>query len=280
MTKVFNFDYKGYCESIILPKGRYLLEVWGAEGGNCGHENNGGGYSNGTLILKEEERFYVCVGGQGSSSKTDPKGGFNGGGNGDIGEWNECTGGGGGATDIRKNINTSRIIIAGGSGGLYYHHDETKETIENYKGGVGGGEKGEDGIAENDSCKGKGGTDSKGGDGGKYYDINQGEAIAQAGKPFLGGEAKSGAGACPGGGGGGYYGGGGGADLSGGGGGSGYVDPFFLLNGITTTIGTGNKGNGKASITLIEPYYLTCIKRYFTININIIIISFLCDIIK
>ena len=263
MKKEFTFEYKGECESIILPKGRYFLEVWGAEGGNCGYENNGGGYSKGTLLVREEERYYICVGGKGESSKSLPLGGFNGGGNGTIGLWEECGGGGGGATDIRQqNLSVeARIIVAGGSGGLYYY--QKTGIMEHYKGGGGGGHSGGDGIGEHDGFAGKGGTNSDGGEGG-YYD----ESVTAEGYPgvlFQGGNATTTAGASPGGGGGGYYGGGGGADLAGGGGGSGYVSPI-LIGAETTT--SNHKGNGEAKITLLQPFYLTCASKSINVKLG------------
>ena len=123
-----------------LPRGQFLVEVWGARG--C--EGSAGGYSRGILTLNNKapdiSTFYVYVGSSGI--KYNGNGGFNGGGA--IGSklwvngYYEYRYVGGGATDIRtikgqlvriKSIDfytsyfgpneslKSRIIVAGGGGG-------------------------------------------------------------------------------------------------------------------------------------------------------------------
>ena len=79
MTHVFRF--KGYCEEIILPKGRYKFELWGANGGS---ESTFafGGYSSGILQVSQTLKLYVYLGGQ--EMPIGPQcgiGGYNGGGN-------------------------------------------------------------------------------------------------------------------------------------------------------------------------------------------------------
>ncbi|WP_277122521.1 glycine rich domain-containing protein [Bacteroides ndongoniae] len=146
---VFNFAYTGSVQEITLPKGRYKLQCWGAQGGNVSGSytatGSKGGYSEGVLTLTKPTTIYVFVGGQGTSSSTSntsgtANGGWNGGGastryssydsSGTYG--NSYPRPGGGATDMclvtstmnyssgRTNRNTasllSRFIVAGGAG--------------------------------------------------------------------------------------------------------------------------------------------------------------------
>lgn len=98
----------------VTKSGKYLLELWGANGG----KNSGGtgGFSKGTVELSSGEILYLYVGGKGISATTTTYtatsgGGFNGGGNAAYGG-----GTGGGATDIRIGGTTlnHRLIVAGG----------------------------------------------------------------------------------------------------------------------------------------------------------------------
>lgn len=109
-----NFKYTGGVQSIELPKGKYKLQCWGAQGGTSYGDSNGvgskGGYSEGVLTLNETTTLYVFVGGKGSrgSSESLVNGGWNGGGasvgyssynsGGEYGY--SCPACGGGATDI------------------------------------------------------------------------------------------------------------------------------------------------------------------------------------
>ena len=156
---VFNFDYKGAVQEITLPKGKYKLQCWGAQGGtsygSSAATGSKGGYSEGVLTLTETTTLYVFVGGKGSrgSNAALVNGGWNGGGaavgyssyhSGDeLGEsYPAC---GGGATDIalvtssmaysngRTNRSSasllSRIIVAGGGAGASYAYQEVEETV-------------------------------------------------------------------------------------------------------------------------------------------------------
>lgn len=151
--EVFNFDYTGSVQEITLPKGKYKLQCWGAQGGNVtgSYAVNGskGGYSEGVLTLTETTKLYVFVGGQGTSytssasqtSTSVVNGGWNGGGAGARTARYSSGGtdgrsfprGGGGATDI-STVNSSlsyssgrttrdsasllaRCIVAGGGAG-------------------------------------------------------------------------------------------------------------------------------------------------------------------
>ena len=41
----FNFEYTGTVQSVELPKGKYKLQCWGAQGGTNGGTGSKGGYS-------------------------------------------------------------------------------------------------------------------------------------------------------------------------------------------------------------------------------------------
>lgn len=140
---ILNYAYTGAVQSVILPKGIYKLECWGAQGGYRSSATYGGkgGYSVGTITLDEETEFFVYVGGSGNTGKT--AGGFNGGG------LRNTYNGGGGATDIRIGQDNllARVIVAGGGGsdgatnktGMYGGGENGGSTTENYgSGGFGG----------------------------------------------------------------------------------------------------------------------------------------------
>ena len=205
---------------VELTRGKYLIELWGAEGGTWDSENYSGrgAYTRGLLDIRKRTKLYVYIGEKGSTitgkEGTAPAT-FNGGGYGKL----VATGGvlthigssGGGATDVRTKRGSSwdeeesllsRIMVAAGGGG------STRENVNNLlcKGGYGGGEKGEDGEATgngNNIKKATGGsqnnTGSKGGVG-LYCSGSDGKL----GKAGNGGNCYSTSG-----GGGGYYGGGG-----------------------------------------------------------------------
>lgn len=161
---VFNFAYTGSVQEITLPKGRYKLQCWGAQGGNVSGSytatGSKGGYSEGVLALTEPTTIYVFVGGQGTSSSTSStsgtaNGGWNGGGA-SVRYSSYSSGGtygnsyprpGGGATDMclvtstmnyssgRTNRSSasllSRFIVAGGGAGASATYRE--ETTEDYE---------------------------------------------------------------------------------------------------------------------------------------------------
>lgn len=144
---ILNYAYTGAVQSVILPKGIYKLECWGAQGGYRSNTTYGGkgGYSVGTLTLEKETELFVYVGGSGNTGKTN--GGFNGGGK------RQSYNGGGGATDIRIGQDNllARVIVAGGGGsdgatnktGMYGGGETGGSTTENYgSGGFGGAQTG------------------------------------------------------------------------------------------------------------------------------------------
>lgn len=159
---VFNFTYTGSVQQVTLPKGRYKLQCWGAQGGNVSGSytatGSKGGYSEGVLTLTEPTTIYVFVGGQGTSSSTSStsgtaNGGWNGGGA-SVRYSSYSSGGtygnsyprpGGGATDMclvtstmnyssgRTNRSSasllSRFIVAGGGAGASARYTEETEII-------------------------------------------------------------------------------------------------------------------------------------------------------
>ena len=137
---VFNFGYTGGEQTFVAPvSGTYKLETWGAQGGNAIYNGNElenifyGGYSNGHIYLKKDNKIFISVGGKGDVGVIGNQslGGWNGGGNGD---WDhaddDACGGGGGATSMQnvliadgqlKNYESNKsavLIVAGGSSGM------------------------------------------------------------------------------------------------------------------------------------------------------------------
>ena len=139
------FSYKGTNDEMYLKRGKYKIDIYGAQGGygygdgvKSGIGGKGAHISAEFYITSEtSKRYYILVGGQGVPNSNDPglkpgpnRGGFNGGGSG--GEdllWNPSTdrddgpGGGGGASDIRTTLNnhkTRLIVSSGGSGGSWW----------------------------------------------------------------------------------------------------------------------------------------------------------------
>lgn len=154
----YDFDYTGTVQEITLPRGRYKLQCWGAQGGTSYGSSNGagskGGYSEGVLNLTSKTTLYIFVGGQGSrgSSTSLVNGGWNGGGA-SVGYSSYNSSGtngysypacGGGATDIsletsdmayssgRNNRSSAsllaRFIVAGGGAGGSYRYTKTETT--------------------------------------------------------------------------------------------------------------------------------------------------------
>ena len=254
-TYVVNNYY--YTET--LPAGKYVFELWGAQGGNS--EGGYGGYSTGQLNLTTSTTFYIYVG---SSA------GYNGGGSSRLSYSN-----GGGATDIRLTSGTwynsssliSRIMVAGGGAGNggygIYSAGATAGGLTGYTG------------VDRFGSPGTGGTQTSGGLAGRLYSYG-----ATNGAFGIGGNAETASNTSAGAGGGGYYGGGGASsdypnyddlDDSGGGGGSSFISGYTGCDAVNSSgIHTGqvnhysgltfvnssmvsgtNMGNGKAKITRV-----------------------------
>ena len=92
------YNYTGSVQSVTLPKGKYQIEVYGAQGG--GTNGGKGGYEKGIYeVTSANETLYLYVGGQGTaSSDLGAGGGTYGGGHGGVNGY-----GGGGMTYVSKN---------------------------------------------------------------------------------------------------------------------------------------------------------------------------------
>lgn len=270
---VLSFGYTGAAQTVELPSGRYLLEVWGAQGGSYSTYYGGrGGYSKGTLSIPKVSKetltpLFVYVGQQPASvtgSRETAPGGFNGGGNGQTRYYSGTYTygqGGGGATDIRIGTDSlyARVIVAGGGGGSA----SVDATTTKYGGGASGGSP-QSGYGASQTAPGTNGS------------FGQGGAATTGGTNYKYGS---------GGGGGGWYGGGACSSYSDStnyrgynGGGSGFVwaglnapdgyllgTEYHLTDGETIagnlafpgpdgTEETGHGGNGYAKITVLEIY--------------------------
>lgn len=131
-------------EKVVITIEKQESSTSWSYGSSTSYSGGKGGYSIGTLTLKNPSTVYVRAGGQGSSNNTTSanitvSGGFNGGGNSKTGYYNEAFttgGGGGGASDVRIATDDlySRVIVAGGGGGAAGANDSSK-----YGGGTSGG---------------------------------------------------------------------------------------------------------------------------------------------
>lgn len=271
---ILNCPYSGSAKSIALPKGKYKLECWGAQGGYRNSTNYGGkgGYSAGTITLTGKTLIYLYSGGAGNTGKTN--GGFNGGGK------RSGYNGGGGASDIRIGTDSlyARVLVAGGGGS-----DGATSKTGMYGGGTTGGS-----TTQSYGTGGYGGTQT-GVSSSSWQTTSQStstttQADAYAGFGF-GGNGIARSSGYGGAGGGGWYGGSGsypdssGDDDRGGGGGSGYMytassasyypsgcllNSQYYLENATTLAGnanftsptgaseTGHAGNGYIRITVIK----------------------------
>ncbi len=231
---ILNCPYSGSSKSITLPKGKYRLECWGAQGGYRSSSSYAGkgGYAKGTLTLTAATLIVLVAGGSGNTGGT--SGGFNGGGK------RDSYPGGGGGSDIRIKTDNylSRVIVAGGGG---------SDGASSRAGGYGGGERGQD-ATDGYGSYGNGGTQIGNGSGSLSTDETSTSNYGGFGFGGYGTYYRSGYGGA---GGGGWYGGCGtspdssGDDDKGGGGGSGYVYT------------SGTAANYPSGCTLNSNYYLT-----------------------
>lgn len=131
-------------EKVVITIEKQESSTSWSYGSSTSYSGGKGGYSIGTLTLKNPSTLYIRSGGQGSSNDTTSgdvtvSGGFNGGGNSKSGYYRDAftTGGGGGrASDVRLDSDDlyARVIVAGGGGGAAGANDSSK-----YGGGVSGG---------------------------------------------------------------------------------------------------------------------------------------------
>ena len=229
--KVYNFPFRPLPYEIFLQKGVYKFEAWGAAGGyfNCNFdkfERKGrGAYVNGVIHLKEGTTFFVYVGEIGESHNAS----FNG------NHASKASLAGGGATDFRLqdgdwyNICSlkSRIMVAAGGGG--------NDCVAGGDGGTFEGLPPE--PFKNDQYQLQnptGGTQDRGGSGGRLSDDYKYGHNGEFGVGGLGdsSDTVNGKPDGGGGGGGGYYGGGGISLWGGGGGGSSFVSGHYGCNAI------------------------------------------------
>ncbi|HEK8966826.1 TPA: hypothetical protein ST202_003798 [Clostridioides difficile] len=273
MAIVYEFNYTGAEQSVVLPPGKYKFECFGACGGNyydfvqCAK----GAYTAGSLILKENTTLHVYVGQSGYCKGVNGietcRSGFNGAGG--ITTYKSTSDGyyslaGGGATDIRliggnwDNLQSllSRIIVAGGGGG---GSGNSHDSI-----GHGGGTKGKDGISIANKYFAGGGSQFQGGlTFNSLYNGSFGVSGAGDGISGVGG-------------GGGWYCGAGSFYAEFGGGGSGYIltkDSYkpanyspsskYYFSDINSVVG-GNttKQDGYAKITLLQALPFLTISSY------------------
>ena len=216
-SSVFTFEAspKRPQEFVVPMTSNYKIEVWGASGGYAGSVMGGAGsYATMTVKLRRNQKIYVVVGTEGTSSSSANNqvypGGYNGGGdakNDSATIW----GAGGGATHVSttptvlsQTSQENLLLVAAGGGGAGY--------LNRYNyGGDGGACTGEWAWGPK---PGGGGTQTSGGAAGN-------PTYGSAGSYGLGGSGTS----WGSGGGGGYYGGGSGFDTgSGAGGGSSFIN--------------------------------------------------------
>lgn len=113
------FGYTGAEQTYTATEGvdyDYIVEAWGAQGGNSlgstTTTGGKGGYAKGTIELSKDEMISIFVGGKGEDGVVNgtPAGGYNGGGNG-----KNAGAGGGGMTSIKSG--SEYLLVAGGGGG-------------------------------------------------------------------------------------------------------------------------------------------------------------------
>ena len=217
---------------VVLPKGKYKLEVWGASGGDdipstkYASKGGYGAYATGEITLNSNTALYVNIGGSSNGNI----GGTNGGANGNG------SAGGGGATHIAtspgklKDLSDNRssiLIVAGGGGGA---NADTDKTGYNTNGGNGGGYIGGSTSQIEDSCTSSctkynypsGGTQENGGISITNWSTGTTSTTQYVGTFGQGATGNSNYG----GGGGGYFGGASGQHNAGAGG-SGYLNPIL-----------------------------------------------------
>lgn len=274
---ILNCPYSGSMKSVILPKGTYVLECWGAQGGtgnsNTSYPGGKGGYSKGTITLNKKTNLYLYTGGQGlngttyNSNGATTAGGFNGGGSATS---QNSRGSGGGGTDIRIGIDSlyARVLVAGGGSGSSGYVSSAGFA----GGGISGKTYNNQDSTNGSSYYGGGGSQTKGGAANTDYAYGTAGSFGQGGNYNASSNTYYGSG-----GGGGWYGGGGAIGI--GGGGSGYMytassasyypsgcllNSQYYLENATTLAGntaftsptgaseTGHTGNGYIRITVIQ----------------------------
>lgn len=251
---ILTCEYSGASKQLTLPKGIYIFECYGAQGGIFRDAIGGlGGYAKGKIEITSATTVELIVGG----TTDNESGGYNHGGAGAVISEGNGGYGGGGSTEIYRinndNSKTPLMVVGGGGGGAMYISTSKTLTVN---GGTGGGTQG--GSGEVDVINSIFGSIAD-----RYKVAATGGSQTAAGTPGYGGQAGSGpnggsansSGSS--GGGGGYYGGGGGGHyksdsavaLSAGGGGSGYISSELTE---TSNTNGSRSGDGYIRITAQE----------------------------
>lgn len=162
INQVWSYDFENKINIFIIPaSGKYLLETWGAQGGDARSYSKDvifrggyGAYSKGEIYLESGDFLFISVGqmGQTLNGGNNPTySAFNGGGIGfgsdGLGNISDSIGGGGGTTHIAreygllkdlKNTSEDIIIVAGAGGGAVYYNNSDR-YVSTGQGGDGGG---------------------------------------------------------------------------------------------------------------------------------------------
>ena len=179
-NKVYQFQYpcgeeKTYCAPLVgtFPRGLFLLEVYGAEGGTSENKDlqnahgGTGGYSRGIIYISNPIQAFLTIGARGVNADETTKYSkitFGGGGScRQSFDRSDPASSGGGASDIRfiENDLYHRVIVAGGGGGSAFYMGKYRQ------GGSGGGFEGgtslvTTGPVADDNFAGKGATQENG----------------------------------------------------------------------------------------------------------------------
>ena len=249
---------------LVLNKGFYFIEVFGAEGGGYSTPGKGGGIK-GFILLRTPQKYFAFIGAKGiKENNCYTKSTFGGGGSAYGYDTTHFGGSGGGASDLRTKIDdlSSRIIVAGGGGGG--GKNSHPDFLNDSPGGDGSGDNGRDSTAP------------KGVPGSGALTTGPGEKGVKGSFGF-GANATEKSGYDSSGGGGGYYGGNAGYLYAvGAGGGSGYINKklFSKYESLTGV----REGNGMIRITQLLNRQAMCTQRknigirYF-VNTILLIIS-------
>lgn len=248
---VRNYGYTGSIKTLIVYKGIYKVETWGARGGaSYSSYRYGGAYAMSRYGITEKKNLSILVGGYGGAYSANNS------------NCNYQSGGGGGGSFVVEGNTFNPVCIAGGGGGNYdcnrnysFAYGQAGQQGGRH-GNVGATTVGYGGLAFHGS--GGGGLLGDGGNangtGGKGFKTGGGAAGASGGYSasggFGGGGGTYGYSYIGGGGGGGYTGGSGGQNSAypGGGGGSFYIQgpgqyPWDLYDAWQNSAGYSKGGN-------------------------------------
>ena len=247
-NNLVKFIYTGSISEWTVPAGvsRIYVNLVGATGENGvnGVSGGGGAQISTTLTVTPQTTLYIVVGGKGNGKTASFGYGGNGGENTGVAPQLGYGGAGGGLSGIftgnTPSINNALAVAGGGGGG-----GGGSGALQPCQGGDAGANRngqGNNGNSNNGNTgtRGKGGTNTYGGDAGTPYDVNT--VNPSSGTDLQGGNGgwtNNGGWNGGGGGGGGYYAGGGGAAggdyVAGGGGGGTYSIESIIWNDFNTS---------------------------------------------